>query len=80
MKFVQLLLEIVVIRQCFADETHGLDVSLFDIYRSARDIAAGLAQAYGNQLTADYYFRYTTNVVLGFPSVRRTAVVNALCE
>ncbi|XP_011185248.2 vitellogenin-2-like [Zeugodacus cucurbitae] len=86
MKFFRLLFVVVVIeKSCFADvipldDTHALDISLLDIYRSARDIAAGLAQAYGNQLTADYYFRYITNMVLGFPSQISSAATNVICS
>ncbi|XP_018792315.1 PREDICTED: vitellogenin-1-like [Bactrocera latifrons] len=84
MKIVQLLLAVIVIKQCFGveiplDQDHGLEVSFLDIFRSVRDIASGLVQSQGNQLTADYFFRYTTNAVLAFPSLVTVAVVSALC-
>ncbi|XP_050329624.1 vitellogenin-1-like [Bactrocera neohumeralis] len=85
MKVVQFLLAVIVMTQCFGveipiDETHGLDINLLDIVRSARDIAAGLVQAKGDQLTADYFFRYTTNVVRAVPPLVTIAVASALCS
>uniref|UniRef100_A0A034VT37 Vitellogenin-2 n=1 Tax=Bactrocera dorsalis TaxID=27457 RepID=A0A034VT37_BACDO len=85
MKVVQLLLAVIVIKQCCGleiplDGEHGLAISFLDIFSSARDIAAGLVQSQGNQLTADYFFRYTTNAVLSFPSQAVVAVVSALCS
>lgn len=78
MKVVQLLLAVVVIKQCFGQ--YYLNITLFDILKSAQQIATGLAESQGNQLTADYYFRYTTNAVLGFPTVWTITAVNAICE
>nr|XP_014099637.1 vitellogenin-2 [Bactrocera oleae] len=78
MKVVQLLLAVVVIKQCFGQ--YYLNITLFDILKSAQQIATGLAESQGNQLTADYYFRYTTNAVLGFPTVWTITAVNAICS
>lgn len=85
MKIYQLLLVVIVIAYSSSDElpldgSHGTDFSLGDLFQSAGDIASGLIQAFGNQLSADYFFNFVGNLVLGFPLQLGTVVTSTICE
>ncbi|XP_004535355.1 vitellogenin-1-like [Ceratitis capitata] len=85
MKIYQLLLVVIVIAYSSSDElpldgSHGTDFSLGDLFQSAGDIASGLIQAFGNQLSADYFFNFVGNLVLGFPLQLGTVVTSTICS
>ncbi|XP_017486075.1 PREDICTED: vitellogenin-1-like [Rhagoletis zephyria] len=84
MRVCPLLVSITAISACFAaeiplDGAHAIDVSLPDLLQSAGDIATGLVDAFGNQLTPSYFFNFVGNLVLGFPIQFASLITSTIC-
>ncbi|XP_053949624.1 vitellogenin-1-like [Anastrepha ludens] len=84
MRIFQFLLSVAAISACYADEipidgSHGIDISFHDLLQSAGDIATGLVESLGNQLTPSYFFKFVGNLVLGFPVQFGAQIVNSIC-
>ncbi|XP_004535454.1 vitellogenin-1-like [Ceratitis capitata] len=86
MKIFQLLLVVTVIPHNSPVElplanANDINISLGDIQvnQSISDITRGLVQAYGNELSADYFFNFVSNLVLRFSTQFGTVVTNNIC-
>ncbi|XP_017490948.1 PREDICTED: vitellogenin-1-like, partial [Rhagoletis zephyria] len=84
MRVCPLLVSITAISACFAaeiplDGAHAINISLPHWLKSAREIAVGLVDSFGHQLTPSHLFNFVDNRVMGFPMEFASLITSKIC-